>query len=154
MYTNKSTPQCIHHRGVETPRCIHHRGVKTPWCIHYRRVETPQCIHHWRIETRRCIHHQGVVLPILRRFIILKSTVGYFNYLGTCHLCLQKLANLRDSNRLPGVFITGESITHMNNSTNIRKNTKSFLGMPIGTRRSCMMIKTGGEKSRDTVPLS
>jgi hypothetical protein len=38
--------------------------------------------------------------------------------------------------------------------TNIRKNSKSFLGMPIGTRRSCLMEKTGDEKSRDTVPLS
>jgi hypothetical protein len=36
---------------------------------------------------------------------------------------------------------------------NIRKNLKSFLGMPIGTRRSCLMKKTGHEKSRDTVPL-
>jgi hypothetical protein len=26
-YTKKSTPRCIHHRGVETPLCIHHRGV-------------------------------------------------------------------------------------------------------------------------------
>jgi hypothetical protein len=67
---------------------------------------------------------------------------------------LQKLPNLKDSNRLPGVFITGESITNMNNSTNILKNSKSVLGMPIGTRRRCLMKKTGPEKSRDTVPLS
>jgi hypothetical protein len=30
-----------------------------------------------------------------------------------------------------GVFITGESIMNMNNSTNIRKKPKSFLDMPI-----------------------
>jgi hypothetical protein len=66
---------------------------------------------------------------------------------------LQKLPNLKDSYRLPGVFIAGESITNTNNSTNIRKNSKSFLGMPIGTSRSCLMKKTGHEKSRDTVPL-
>ncbi len=66
---------------------------------------------------------------------------------------MQKLPNLKDSNRLPGVFITGESITNMNNSTNIRKNSKSVLGMPIGTRRRCLMEKTEHEKSRDTVPL-
>ncbi len=75
------------------------------------------------------------------------------NSLGTCNLCLQKLPYLRDSNRLPGVFITGESITNTNNSTNILKKSKSFLGLPIGTRRSCLMKKTGHEKSRDTVPL-
>jgi hypothetical protein len=65
----------------------------------------------------------------------------------------EKLPYFRDSSRLPGVFITGESITNTNNSTNIRKNSKSFLGMPFGTRRSCLMKKTGDEKSRDTVPL-
>jgi hypothetical protein len=57
-------------------------------------------------------------------------------------------------NRLPGVYIAGESITYTNNSTNIRKNSKSFLGMSIGTRGSCWMKKkTGHEKSRDTVPF-
>jgi hypothetical protein len=40
-----------------------------------------------------------------------------------------------------------------NNSTNIRKKSKSFLGMPLRTRRSCLMKKPGREKSRDTVPL-
>ncbi len=59
----------------------------------------------------------------------------------------------KDSNQLPGGFITGESITNTNNSTNIRKNSKLFLCMPIGTRSSCMIKKTGDEKSRDTVPL-
>jgi hypothetical protein len=68
--------------------------------------------------------------------------------------CLQKLPNLRDSNRLPGVFITGESTTNTNNSTNILKKLKSFLDLPIGTRRSCLMKKNRHEKSRDTVPLS
>jgi hypothetical protein len=56
-------------------------------------------------------------------------------------------------NQLPGVFITRESITNTNNSTNIRKYSKSFLGLPTGTRRSCLMEYTGEEKSRDTVPL-
>jgi hypothetical protein len=42
-----------------------------------------------------------------------------------------------------------------NNSTNIReKKSKSFPGMPIGTRRSCLMKKSGHEKSHDTVPLT
>jgi hypothetical protein len=38
----------------------------------------------------------------------------------------------KDSNQLPAVFNTKESITKTNNSTNIRKNFKSFLDMPIG----------------------
>jgi hypothetical protein len=47
----------------------------------------------------------------------------------------EKSPNLRNSNRLPSDDFTGESITNMNNSRNIRQN--SFLGMPIGPRRSC-----------------
>ncbi len=46
---------------------------------------------------------------------------------------------IRVRTRLPGVFITGKSITNMNNSTNIRKNLKSFLGMPVRTMKSCLM---------------
>ncbi len=41
-----------------------------------------------------------------------------------------------------------------NNSTDILKNSKSFLGLSIGTRRSCLMKKTGHKISRDTVPLT
>jgi hypothetical protein len=82
-----------------------------------------------------------------------KSSVGCFNSLGTCDLCLQKLPNRKDSYRLPGVLIAAESITNTNNFTNIRKNSKIFPGMSIGTRRSCLMKKTGHEKSCDTVLL-
>jgi hypothetical protein len=103
--------------------------------------------------------HRGVILPILRNIqqslkglSFLKSTVGYFNYLVTCNLCLQILHKLRDFNRLPGV--PRESITNTNNSTNIRTNSKSFLGMPIGNRKNWVMKKTGEEKTRDTVPLN
>ncbi len=114
-----------------------------------------------RVEIRRCIHHQGVILLIVRSIqqslkgvSFQKSSVHYFKSLGTCDLCLQKLPNLKDSNRLPGEFIAGESITNTNNSMNTQNNSKSFLGMPIGTRRSCLMKKTGHEKSHDTVLLS
>jgi hypothetical protein len=44
--------------------------------------------------------------------------------------------------RLPGSEYTGESITNSNNSLNIRKNSKSFLGVPNWTRRRCLMEKT------------
>jgi hypothetical protein len=60
----------------------------------------------------------------------------------------------KDSNQLPGGIIIGESITNTNNSTNIRKNLKLFLCMPIGTRSSCMIKKTGDKKSCDTVLLA
>ncbi len=56
--------------------------------------------------------------------------------------------------RLPSSEYTGESITNSNNSSNIRKNSKSFLGVSNGTRRRCLMKKTRGKKSRDTIPLN
>jgi hypothetical protein len=55
--------------------------------------------------------------------------------------------------RLPGSEYTEESITNSNNSSNIRKNSKSFLGVSNGTRRRCLIKKTSFKKSRDTVPL-
>ncbi len=48
---------------------------------------------------------------------------------------------------------TPESITSSNNSSNIRKNSKSFLGVFNGTRRRCLMKKTRVKKSRNTLPL-
>jgi hypothetical protein len=57
---------------------------------------------------------------------------------------------VRIFNRLPGVVITRESITNTNISTRIRKNSKLFPDVPIWTRRSCLMKKTGVKKSRDT----
>ncbi len=46
----------------------------------------------------------------------------------------EKITLPKESNRLPSVFITGEAITSLNNSTNIGKTSKSFLGVPNGTR--------------------
>jgi hypothetical protein len=56
--------------------------------------------------------------------------------------------------QLSGSEYTGESITNSNNSSNIRKNSKSFLGVSNGTRRRCLMKKTRVKKSRDTIPLN
>ncbi len=41
----------------------------------------------------------------------------------------------------------------LNIFANIWKNSESFIGMPIGTGRSCLTRKTGGKISRDTVPF-
>jgi hypothetical protein len=65
----------------------------------------------------------------------------------------EKIASPKDSNRLSSEFITGESIMNTNNFTNIRKKSKLFLDVPIGTRGTSLKKKTGFEKSRDTVPL-
>jgi hypothetical protein len=52
-----------------------------------------------------------------------------------------------------GVVDTSEAPKLLNIFTKILKSSKSFLGMPIGARGSCLTKKTGGEKSRGTVPL-
>jgi hypothetical protein len=67
-------------------------------------------------------------------------------------LCLQKLPNLGDNNRFPGVFITRESITYTNNSPNIQKNLKSFMGMSTGTRK-LFDEKKNGDKNLLTLFL-
>jgi hypothetical protein len=52
-----------------------------------------------------------------------------------------------------GVSDTGKAPEKSNISANIR-NSKSFLGLSTGTRRSCLKKKTRGEKSGGTVPLT
>jgi hypothetical protein len=52
-----------------------------------------------------------------------------------------------------GVLDTGEASEKSNISANIQKKSKSFLGLPTGTRRSCLKKKTRGKKSGGTVPL-
>jgi hypothetical protein len=90
---------------------------------------------------------------IFKGSIILKTSVGYFNSLRTCDLCLQKLLNLKDSNRLPGVFIAGESITNTKDSKYIFKKFKIGPGHASWYQEKVFDEKIGHEKSRDTVPL-
>ncbi len=52
--------------------------------------------------------------------------------------------------RLPGSEYTGESITNSNNSSNVLKNSNSFLGVSNGTRRRCLMKKTRVQKSLES----
>jgi hypothetical protein len=67
----------------------------------------------------------------------------------------EKVASPKDSNRLPGIFITGESITNTNNFV-LSDNSKKF---EIVSRRAywdqekLLEEKTGDEKFRDTVPF-
>jgi hypothetical protein len=49
---------------------------------------------------------------------------------------------------------TGEAPEKSNISANIRKKSKSSLGLPTGARRSCLKKKNRGEKSGGTVPLN
>jgi hypothetical protein len=58
-----------------------------------------------------------------------------------------------NSNRLVGGEYTRKLFTNTNNTKNICKNLKSFLGMSIGARRSSRMKISGAETSPNTVPL-
>jgi hypothetical protein len=80
---------------------------------------------------------------------IQKFIIGYSNYLGTSDLCLKKLPYTRDSNRLPGVFITEESITNTNNSTIIPNNQNRIWTC----QEKLFEEKTGDKKILDTVPF-
>jgi hypothetical protein len=53
-----------------------------------------------------------------------------------------------------GVNDTGDAPEKSNKSANIRKKSKSLLGLSTGARRSCLKKKTRGEKSCGTVPLN
>jgi hypothetical protein len=64
----------------------------------------------------------------------------------------EKIALPKNSNQLPGVFITGESVMNTNNSTNIQKNSKSSPDAYLDQEK-LFEEKTGDEKSHDTVPL-
>jgi hypothetical protein len=52
-----------------------------------------------------------------------------------------------------GVNDTGEVPEKSNIFANIKKKSKSLLGLSTGARRSCLKKKTRGEKSGGTVPL-
>jgi hypothetical protein len=108
-YTKKLTPRCIHHKEVNTPSCIHPHGVNIPHSIHDWGYETPQCIHH-----RKSFWTQGSPFTehMIIGSIILKIPVRYFDYLGTCDLCLKKVPYPRSSNGLSGVFITRNELFH------------------------------------------
>ncbi len=53
-----------------------------------------------------------------------------------------------------GVNDTGDAPEKSNISANIKKKSKSLLGLSTGARRSCLKKKTRGKKSGGTVPLN
>jgi hypothetical protein len=72
------------------------------------------------------------------------SAIQYEKESGNCQKTLD----------FAGVVDTGEASNISNISANNRKKSKTFLGLSTGTRRSRLTKKNGGEKSRDTVPLT
>jgi hypothetical protein len=85
------------------------------------------------IKTPQCIKRRKVLTPwsILHQKVLLLTNLGRLPSVFTT-----------PESQLPGDEYTGESITNSNNSSNIQKNLKSFLGVYNGTRRRCLMKKT------------
>jgi hypothetical protein len=81
-------------------------------------VKTPQSIRREILTPLRILHLQVFCKPISVDSLV----------------CLPGDEYTRES-RLQGGEYTGELITITNNSSNIRKNSKSFLGMSNGTWR-------------------
>ncbi len=74
--------------------------------------------------------------------VILKTDCSSLELLWKMWFMFEKVAPPKVSYRLPGIFITGESITNTNNYLMIiKKKLKSFLDVLIGTRRSCLKKK-------------
>ncbi len=94
-------------QGVKTPQCIHHRGILTlltPWCI---------------------LHHE----------VLLQTNLGRFpsdEYTSTPESHDSSLVNIMGNLNPSGVY-TGGPIMNTNNSSNIQKMLKTFLGMSDGT---------------------
>jgi hypothetical protein len=61
-------------------------------------------------------------------------------------MMFEKMPYLRNSYGLPGVFITGESLTNMNTFDIVS-------GYAFWDQEKLLDEKTGDEKSRNTVPL-
>jgi hypothetical protein len=80
-----------------------------------------------------------------------KPSVYYFS--------IASIQSLKESSKynkivcITGVIDTGDAPEKSNISANIRKKSKSLLGLSSGARRSCLKKKTRGEKSGGTVPL-
>ncbi len=59
---------------------------------------------------------------------------------------LEKINNLRYVNQVRGYEFIWDSITNTTDSTNIRQDKKTFLGVFFGTRRNRLMEKNSNEK--------
>jgi hypothetical protein len=80
--------------------------------------------------------------------------------ISKCYFSMASIKSSKESSNynkiicFAGVNDTGEAPEKSNISANIRKKSKSSLGLSTGARRSCLKKKNRGEKSGGTVPLS
>ncbi len=135
---------------VDTGDIMHHR------CSWYRAVKIANfsgmhCRCHWH---RWCTSRTFGGLPMpLKEQSVKKQAINRYYFSIASIQSSKESSNYNKIVCFAGVVDTGKAPEKLNISTNIRKKSKSLLGMSTGTRRSCLKKKTRGEKSRGTVPL-
>jgi hypothetical protein len=144
------------HQGVETPQRSIHWEVFTPlsFCHQNFLVNLFCCFFQMHQEVDFSVYSSlGSRLTdlkehttIFKENVILKMSIGYFNCLRTCDLCLKKIASPKDSNRLPGVLSPGSQLRIGITPRIFEKNSKSCLEVPIGNRRSIFKKKKRRQK--------
>ncbi len=167
-----STPWCVHHQGVATPHSSPgscdspvHSSLGSSDSPGYSPPGRPDLVNKRTLLVQNTLESQDS--PVTNTLGSLDSLVYYSPGRFFCKAVLMLVQStlrsllpgvfITGESRLPGVFITGgrnspgvfitgKSITNKNNSTNIQKNSKSFLGMPTETGRSCLMKKNRRRK--------
>ncbi len=130
------------------------------------RKMTPRVMKHWEVSTSRWWIHKGVSTTLSiwyqdQNWLTKKNYgVAWYSSNGRLHSVF-----ITEESRLPGIFDTSkcfckptpqwwilgaskpngeytrEKMANMNNFRDICQNSKSFLGMSNGTKRSCLMKK-------------
>jgi hypothetical protein len=136
---------------------FHHEKLRLPGVFTTRESRLPGVFITGGVvlDTGELFYRFSGVCNNLWRIYHYYNRLSYFNYLGTCDFCFQKLPKLRDSDWLRGVFIAGESITHKNNSMNIFFyiwNHSWTCLLELG--EVVWWKKTWDKNSSDTVPLT
>ncbi len=120
------------------------------WCHRHR-----QCIR-WRCRWHRwCTSRTFGSSPMhLKEQSVKKQAISRYYFSIASIQSSKESSNHNKTICFAGVNDTGEALEKSNISANIRKKSKSLLGLSSGARRSCLKKKTRGKKSSGTVPLT
>jgi hypothetical protein len=92
-------------------------------------------------------------MPLKEQSVKKQAVSGYYFSIASIKSSKES-SNYNKIACFAGVNDTGKAPEKSNIFANIRKKSKSLLGLSTGGRRSCLKKKTRGEKSGGTVPLN